>query len=96
MDGLEDQAEVLEGFEFDPSEKPEIQKDEPIKDVILDSSEPTKVVKIGANLNEDIKINLAYLLKEYKDVFAWSHKDIPGIDTKVISHYLTVDPDLNW
>ena len=64
--------------------------------MILDSSEPTKVVKIGANLNEDIKINLAYLLKEYKDVFAWSHEDMPGIDTKVISHNLTVDPDLNW
>ena len=33
------------------------------------------------------------LMREYKDVLAWSHEDMPGIDTKVISHYLAVDPE---
>ena len=57
----------------------------------LDGAEQTKVVKIGANLQEGIKADLTNLLKEYKDVFTWNHEDMPGIDTKVISHYLAVD-----
>ena len=32
-------------------------------------------------------------LKEHKDVFAWSHEDIPDIDPSVIIHKLNVDPN---
>ena len=31
-------------------------------------------------------------LKEHKDVFAWSHEDMPNIDPLVIVHKLNVDP----
>ena len=31
-------------------------------------------------------------LKEHRDVFAWSHEDMPGIDPSVIVHRLNVDP----
>ena len=31
-------------------------------------------------------------LKEHRDVFAWSHKDMPNIDLSVIVHRLNVDP----
>ena len=30
-------------------------------------------------------------LKEQKDVFAWSHEDMPGIDPSIIVHRLNVD-----
>ena len=59
----------------------------------MDDSEPTRVVKIGTNLQETIKASLTNLLREYKDVFAWSHNDMPGIDTKIISHYLAINPE---
>ncbi|KAK1576232.1 hypothetical protein Q3G72_012078 [Acer saccharum] len=60
---------------------------------MLDPNEPSRTVKIGANLSEHIKAKLTALLRDYKDVFAWSHEDMPGIDTKVISHYLSVNPE---
>ena len=31
-------------------------------------------------------------LKEHKDVFAWFHEDMPGINPSVIIHRLNVDP----
>ena len=46
----EDQTEVPKEFELNPREGPEDKKDEPIEYVVLDDSEPTRVVKIGANL----------------------------------------------
>ncbi|XP_042944676.1 uncharacterized protein LOC122278563 [Carya illinoinensis] len=32
------------------------------------------------------------LLVEHRDIFAWSHEEMPGIDNKVIEHCLGVDP----
>ncbi|KAK0585999.1 hypothetical protein LWI29_037658 [Acer saccharum] len=93
MKGSKEQAEIPKGFELDPKEELEAKKDEPTDDVILDCSESSKVVKIGANLHEHIKTELACFLRDYKDVFAWSHEDMPGIDMKMISHYLAVDPE---
>ena len=31
-------------------------------------------------------------LKENQDIFAWSHKDMPGIDPSVMVHKLNVSP----
>ena len=87
----EDRAEIPKEFKLDMREEPENKKDEPTEDVILDDSEPIKVVKIGTNLQETIKANLICLLREYKDEFAWSHKVMSGIDTKIISHYLAIN-----
>ena len=89
----DDPDEAPEEFELDPREGPEDKKDEPTEDVVLDDNEPTRVVKIGTNLQEAIKTSITRLLREYKDIFAWSHKDMLGIDTKVISHYLAVSPE---
>ena len=30
------------------------------------------------------------LLSEYKDMFGWSYKEIPGLDPKVTVHYLAM------
>ena len=39
-----------------------------------------------------IKKDLIRFLRKNIDVFAWSHKDIPGIDPSVIIHRLNVHP----
>nr|GMD36083.1 uncharacterized protein LOC109150426 [Ipomoea batatas] len=39
--------------------------------------------------NEDEEIYVA-LLKEYIDVFAWTYKEMPGLDPKVVVHRLAV------
>ena len=35
-----------------------------------------------------MKTKLIELLKEYKDVFAWSYQDMPGLDTDIVVHHL--------
>ena len=49
------------------------------------------MVKIGARLSEQVKRDISSLLKEYKEIFAWSHEDMPGINRSVISHDLAVN-----
>ncbi|KAL5559167.1 hypothetical protein UlMin_035378 [Ulmus minor] len=37
--------------------------------------------------------DLIIFLKEHRDIFAWSHEDMPGIDPNVIVHRLNIDPN---
>ena len=62
-----------------------------MEEVILDEAKPVRIVKIGAGLPAMIKGQLIAFLQEYKDVFAWSHEDMPGIDPNIIVHRLNVD-----
>ena len=32
------------------------------------------------------------MLKEYKEVFAWDYEEMPGLDPKLVTHKLNVDP----
>ncbi|KAK1563747.1 hypothetical protein Q3G72_032146 [Acer saccharum] len=89
----EEQAEVLKEFELDPREEPEAKKDEPTEQVALDPEDPSRTIKVGASLNVHVKTQLVTLLRDYKDVFAWSHEDMLGIDPKVISHCLSINPE---
>lgn len=33
------------------------------------------------------------LLKEYKDVFAWTYEDMPGLDPELVEHHLVLYPE---
>lgn len=50
-------------------------------------------MKIGAAALEPLKEKLRSFLRKNTDVFAWSHKDMPEIDTRVATHYLNIDPE---
>lgn len=43
-------------------------------------------------LTNKVEVELNSFLIEYKDVFVWSHEDMPGIDPEVIVHLLNVNP----
>jgi hypothetical protein len=51
-----------------------------------------KKVRVGAQLPSEIKEALVAFLRKNKDVFVWSHEDMPGIPPSVIAHKLMVDP----
>ena len=53
--------------------------------------EPEKTTKIRTTMSEELKKKLVQFLKGNLDVFAWSHKNMPGIATEVIQHQLNVD-----
>jgi hypothetical protein len=67
---------------------------EELDTIELEDGHPEKTTKIRANLPPKMKESLAQFLKNNKDVFAWSHEDMPGINPSIISHKLNVDPSL--
>uniref|UniRef100_A0A2N9HNF1 Uncharacterized protein n=1 Tax=Fagus sylvatica TaxID=28930 RepID=A0A2N9HNF1_FAGSY len=62
--------------------------------VELEDGQPERTTKVGADLPPEMKESLVQFLKDNKDVFAWSHEDMPGINPSIISHKLNVDPSL--
>ncbi|XP_021764224.1 uncharacterized protein LOC110728860 [Chenopodium quinoa] len=71
-----------------PGRLDELQLDE----VVLDESKLDQIVKIGAALPVDQKEAIIKCLKENSDCFAWSHRDMKGINPEIITHKLNVDP----
>jgi hypothetical protein len=47
-----------------------------------------RAVTIGANLNAGEDKELVQFLNRNKDVFAWSAKDLQGVDRDIIEHAL--------
>ncbi|KAL5538665.1 hypothetical protein UlMin_044967 [Ulmus minor] len=43
--------------------------------------------------NRSVQEDLIIFLREHRDVFAWSHEDMPGIDPNIIVHRLNIDPN---
>ncbi|GAU30613.1 hypothetical protein TSUD_62330 [Trifolium subterraneum] len=54
--------------------------------------DPTKGVKIGADLPDLVKRQLKACLRENVELFACSAAEMPGIDPEVACHQLTIDP----
>jgi hypothetical protein len=69
------------------------QKTEPAEDMDeVEIDGPDKKVRVGSQLAREIRDRLQHFLRNNKDVFAWTHEDMPGIDPSVIVHQLNVDP----
>jgi hypothetical protein len=68
-------------------EKIEIAADGETKKVYLDDM-PNRAVTIGAQLSLEEEKELVQFLNKNKDVFAWSAKDLEGVDRDIIEHAL--------
>jgi hypothetical protein len=68
----------------------EIAADGETKKVYLDDM-PDREVTIGAHLNPEEEKKLIQFLNKNKDVFAWSAKDLQGVDRDIIKHALETD-----
>ncbi|VFQ69795.1 unnamed protein product [Cuscuta campestris] len=60
------------------------------EEIELHPGDSSRMVRIGANLPEDLKAEITRVLQEYAGIFAWSVADMPGIDRSVICHRLAV------
>ena len=65
---------------------------EKLEEITFDSSDPDRTTKIGTLANPAIRQELITFLRGNRDVFAWSHEDMPGIDPSVMMHRLNVSP----
>ncbi|GMP63150.1 hypothetical protein CsSME_00024952 [Camellia sinensis var. sinensis] len=52
-----------------------------------------RLVQIRSTLSSEEHEHLVALLKDFKDVFAWSYEDMPGIDPEIIQHRIPLDPE---
>jgi hypothetical protein len=71
-------------------EKNEIAAEGETKKVYLDDM-PDRAVIIEANLSAEEDKDLVRFLNRNKDVFAWSAKDLQGVDRDIIEHALETD-----
>ena len=71
---------------------------EPIKEetkpVNLRTGDEPKMIHVGNTLTSSEKDELVALLTKFKEVFAWSYEDMPGIDTDIVQHCIPIDPTM--
>ena len=65
---------------------------ERLEEILFDNSRPNRTTRIGTLASPMVHQALTTFPKENQDVFAWSHKDMPGIDPSVMVHRLNVSP----
>ncbi|KAK4838240.1 hypothetical protein QYF36_012171 [Acer negundo] len=64
---------------------------EQLEEIPFSKEDPTKVVKIGGALDQEVRRSLIGLIEEYSDIFAWSHDEMPGIPLNLATQRLEVD-----
>jgi len=64
---------------------------ERLEGILLDNSRPDRTTRIGTFASPMVHQALTTFLQD-QDVFAWSHKDMPGIDPSVMVHRLNMSP----
>jgi hypothetical protein len=75
-------------------EKVNMQPDCDTKRVLLDAMVVNQTVIIGSDLSPDEEARLVQFLQKNKDVFAWSTKDLVGVEQSFIEHRLNIDPSV--
>ena len=68
---------------------------EKLKEILLNDSKPGQTTKIGTLANPTICQALMTFLRDNRDVFDWSHEDMPGINPLVMMHRLNVSPSFS-
>ncbi|XP_071905664.1 uncharacterized protein [Coffea arabica] len=60
--------------------------------VVLDEAKPDQVVQVGAGLPSPLKEEMISLIKDHRDVFAWSADEVVGVPPELMTHQLNVNP----
>ncbi|XP_070028927.1 uncharacterized protein [Nicotiana sylvestris] len=76
---------------FEEKSKPNLNDTEAVN---LGDQDNIRETKITVHLEPQLKEEIIKVLFEYKDVFAWSYDDIPGLSTDLVIHKLPTDPAL--
>ena len=61
-----------------------------MKEVNLGTDEDPKPTYLSSFLEIDEEVAYMNILKEYRDIFAWSYKEMPGLNPRVAVHQLAV------
>jgi Reverse transcriptase (RNA-dependent DNA polymerase) len=77
---------ALKQLENEPNTVDELTK------INLGTEEDPRPIFISASLPEEVADKLKTFLKGYMDYFAWSYKEMSGLDPNVVVNYLKIDP----
>ena len=66
-----------------------------LQEANLGSEAMPRIVKIGTPSTSNLGCALLNLLKEYIDIFAWTYAAMLGLDTDLITHKLSTNPDIH-
>ena len=86
-EAFEEISKELSHFEEKP--KPNLSDTEAIN---LGDQDNVRETKISVHLEPQLREEIIKALFEYKDVFAWSYDDMPGLSTDLVVHKLPTDP----
>ncbi|RDY09053.1 putative protein K02A2.6, partial [Mucuna pruriens] len=50
-------------------------------------------VRVGKQISPNLRVKLVELFKQYADIFAWSYRDMPGLDREIVEHKLPLLPN---
>jgi len=64
-----------------------------VTQINLEDEANSKPNFISESLSPSEKEELMHLIREYKDVFAWNYKNMPGLDSQIVMHRLNINPD---
>jgi len=67
--------------------------EEEIEKINLGDEGEEKIVKIGGDLSCEMRHELCTFFRDFRDIFAWSYKDIPTLDPKIVQHRLPLKPE---
>ena len=77
----------------EPVKEAQIQAEEELKEIDLGTeSGSRKLVFISSQLVAQEREQLVTLLQRYRDVFAWTYDEMPGLDPRLVVYSLIVDP----
>jgi len=60
-------------------------------DLGIDPQKP-RHISISSKLLEEEKSDLIWLLREFRDIFAWMYSEMPRSDLSLVVHTLNVEP----
>ncbi|KAL0433507.1 UNVERIFIED_CONTAM: hypothetical protein Slati_2685000 [Sesamum latifolium] len=71
-----------------------VQPAEELLNIEIIPEHPSKTTRIGSQMSEETKKEVVRCLQHNADIFAWTPQDLEGIEPKVITHYLNIDPSI--
>ncbi len=84
--------DILEALEKqDEGSKPNIEELEIVN--LAEEGEEPKEVKIGTHFASEQKDELIALLREFREIFAWSYQDMLSLDTDIVVHQIPLKPE---
>ncbi|XP_039683800.1 uncharacterized protein [Medicago truncatula] len=82
------------GFEEDPmGSTTKMKAQDPLEEIDLGDGTVKRPTYVSAKISEGFKTQIAELLKEYKDFFAWDYNEMPGLKREVVELKLPIRPD---